>query len=155
MSKESVDSILNMNAADYWSTSLGYASVDEISGITVVYNGVENVIEKNTEEETDSDGSTTTTNSYTCNGNEVDSDLFGTFYNRLVGMTAQSKDSTLTPVGDDVFTVTYHLADGDQTVSYSLYNENFYLGIDTEGRPGLVGKTSVKELISSYEALGL
>ncbi|MDD3279762.1 MAG: DUF4340 domain-containing protein [Lachnospiraceae bacterium] len=155
MSGESIESITGMTAENYWSTSISSVSVNDISGVSITYNGTTKNITRTSEDTTDSDGKTTTTTTYSCDGKEIDSDAFGTFYNKLAAMAAQSKDRTLKSSNQTELTIVYHLDGGDETVTYTPYNENFYLAVDTEGRPGLVGKTTVKEMFTAYEALGL
>ena len=155
MSSDSIDEILGKDHSDYWSLAVGSVPVADISGITVEYQGVTSEIVRNSVENEDEEGNKTTAVTYTCKEQEIDKTQFETFYNKLIAMTAQSKEESLPTAQDTFMKVTFHTESGDKVVSYTSYDENFYLARDVEGRMGLVGKTNVKEMFDSYEKLDL
>ena len=112
-------------------------------------------IEKISTDTTDKDGNTKTETSYQCNEKVIDTTNFDIFYNKMTNMEAQSKDSTLKSGEKPEMFITFHTEKGNKSISYTPYDENFYLVKDLEGRPGLVSKTTVKEFIAAYEALNL
>lgn len=73
----------------------------------------------------------------------------------MTGMTAQSKDLGLEDVNQPEMKITIHMDDGNKIITYSKYDENFYLVTDMDEKPGLISKTTIKEFFSSYEGLKL
>ena len=155
VSADSIDNILNKSAMDYWDMGITTITKDQITGLTVEYQKNEKEIEKISTETTDKDGNTKTEITYQCSGKEVDTTNFDVFYNKMTNMEAQSKDATLKSGEKPEMLITFHTEKGDKSITYTLYDENFYLVKDLEGRPGLVSKTTVKEFIAAYEALDL
>ena len=71
----------------------------------------------------------------------------------MVSITAQSKDPDLTTTQDPEISITVVAENQTFTVTYAPYDSNFYLAIDSEGRPGLVNKNDVNEMIEEYSAI--
>lgn len=155
MSSDSIDEILGKTAEEYWSLVIGSVPVDSITGLSVTYQGVTNEILRDSAKSQEDDGSETTTVTYSCNGQEIDKTTFETFYNKLIAVTAQSKEEGLSSTEKPAMKAVFHTEQGDKVITFTPYDENFYLAQDIEGRFGLVGKTNVKELFSAYEALQL
>lgn len=155
VSADSIDSILEMDAKDYWDMGITTITKDQITGLTVEYKNSKKEIEKISTETTDVEEYTKTETTYQCNGEELDTTKFDTFYNKMTNMEAQSKDPTLTSGEKPEMIITFHTEKGDKSITYSSYDENFYLVKDLEGRLGLASKTTVKEFIAAFEALDL
>lgn len=147
---DTIDSILDTSAADYWSLYVSPVTVTDIKSMDVTYNGQTNTIVRNTEETTDEDGDTTQTITYTWNGEEVDKTEASTLYSSAVTMTAQSKDFAYEKTGEDELVLVMHTDDGDYMVSFSPYDSSFYYVVDLEGVPSLVNKNNVNSLIDAY-----
>ena len=155
VSADSIDNILNKSAIDYWDMGITTITKDQITGLTLEYQNNKREIEKISTDTTDKDGNTKTETSYQCNEKVIDTTNFDNFYNKMTNMEAQSKDSTLKSGEKPEMFITFHTEKGNKSISYTPYDENFYLVKDLEGRPGLVSKTTVKEFIAAYEALNL
>lgn len=155
VSADSIDSILEKNAIDYWNMGITTITKDQITGLTVEYKNNKKEIEKISTENTDEEGNAKTETTYQCDGKELDTTKFDTFYNKMTNMEAQSKDPTLTSTEKPEMIITFHTEKGDKSITYSSYDENFYLIKDLEGRLGLASKTTVKEFIAAYESLDL
>lgn len=153
MSAESLEKMMNMQAENYWELDIGVIIETKISGLSVKYQNQTIDIQRREEETTDEDGNTDTTAHYYSGDKEIDSSVFSRFYNKLIVMEAQSKSSELIREDEPDMQVIFHTDEGDKTVTYTSYNENFYLAEDTEGRCGLVGKQSVRELFDKFEEL--
>jgi hypothetical protein len=151
--EDSITEIIGKTAKDYWDISLGYISLSDIQQAEVSYGGNTVVIQRVEEESTDEDGDTVTSVSYTCSGEELDKDTVEQFFNAYNGMEAQTKDMALTTENGVEMTIVFQTEDGEKKMTLAPYNENFYLGADTEGRPGLVNKNKAAELFEKFEAI--
>lgn len=153
MSQETLDSILGQKGVDYWDMTVSYITKDNLTGLTVIYKGDKNVIEKKSAETTDEDSNTETT--FQSDGKEIDAENFDIFFNKMTGLAAQKKDKALSSNESPEMSITFHTDTGDKKITFAAYDENFYIVNDMEGRPGLISKTTVKEFFTSYENLGL
>ena len=154
VSEETVTEITGMTAQDFWDSELGYTSPGDIKSIDVTYGGETKEIVRHEETTTDEDGNTETEVSYYVNGGEsLDSDLVNSFITTLNGISAQSKEAGLTSGEEPEMTLVIHTEEEEKQITLTPYNENFYLAVDTEGRPGLVNKNSARDLLESYEKI--
>ena len=144
MSESSFTGILDVKAEDFWSKSLGYTSVSQVNKMEITYQGETREIFRKTEE---------TAATYTSGEEELNADKVNSFFSAFSNMAAQSKDLSLTAEGSPELTIEVYTDGGNHKVIFTPYNENFYLSVDTEGRPGLVNKNTVKNLIESYLAI--
>ncbi len=151
VSSESLSSALENNSVSYWSKEIGYISMNNLKRVEVSYGGEIRTIERHSEEQ--EDGSTETEVTYTSGGTLLDKDKTEDFLNSASGISAQSKDPSLSASEAAEITITVETESETFTVSYTPYDENFYLASDKEGRPGLVNKNSVSELIEAYQAV--
>ena len=153
VSSESLSSALENNSVSYWSSEIGYISMNNLKRVEVSYGGEIRTIERHSEEQEQEDGSTETEVTYTSGGTLLDEDKTEDFLNSASGISAQSKDPSLSASETAEITITVETESETFTVSYTPYDENFYLASDKEGRPGLVNKNSVSELIEAYQAV--
>lgn len=153
VSSESLSSALENNSVNYWSSEIGYISMNNLKRVEVSYGGEIRTIERHSEEQEQEDGSTETEVTYTSGGTLLDEDKTEDFLNSASGISAQSKDPSLSASEAAEITITVETESETFTVSYTPYDENFYLASDKEGRPGLVNKNSVSELIEAYQAV--
>lgn len=153
VSSESLSSALENNSVSYWSREIGYISMNNLKRVEVSYEGEIRTIERHSEEQEQEDGSTETEVTYTSGGTLLDEDKTEDFLNSASGISAQSKDPSLSASEAAEITITVETESETFTVSYTPYDENFYLASDKEGRPGLVNKNSVSELIEAYQAV--
>lgn len=153
VSSESLSSALENNSVSYWSREIGYISMNNLKRVEVSYGGEIRTIERHSEEQEQEDGSTETEVTYTSGGTLLDEDKTEDFLNSASGISAQSKDPSLSASETAEITITVETESETFTVSYTPYDENFYLASDKEGRPGLVNKNSVSELIEAYQAV--
>lgn len=153
VSSESLSSALENNSVSYWSSEIGYISMNNLKRVEVSYGGEIRTIERHSEEQEQEDGSTETEVTYTSGGTLLDEDKTEDFLNSASGISAQSKDPSLSASEAAEITITVETESETFTVSYTPYDENFYLASDKEGRPGLVNKNSVSELIEAYQAV--
>lgn len=153
VAEDTLSSILENNSVKYWSSSIGYFSVSKLKSVEITYEGEIRTIERLTEESEDEDGNAEETVSYTSGGTKLDADKTETFLYSLSGMSAQSKDPSLTSPESAEITVTVKTESETFTVNCTPYDENFYLVTDEEGRPGLVNKNSVLGMIEDYRAI--
>ena len=153
VSSESLSSALENNSVSYWSREIGYISMNNLKRVEVSYGGEIRTIERHSEEQEQEDGSTETEVTYTSGGTLLDEDKTEDFLNSASGIRAQSKDPSLSASETAEITITVETESETFTVSYTPYDENFYLASDKEGRPGLVNKNSVSELIEAYQAV--
>lgn len=153
VSSESLSSALENNSVSYWSREIGYISMNNLKRVEVSYGGEIRTIERHSEEQEQEDGSTETEVTYTSGENLLDEEKTEVFLNSASGISAQSKDPSLSASEAAEITITVETESETFTVSYTPYDENFYLASDKEGRPGLVNKNSVSELIEAYQAV--
>lgn len=153
VSSESLSSALENNSVSYWSSEIGYISMNNLKRVEVSYGGEIRTIERHSEEQEQEDGSTETEVTYTSGGTLLDEEKTEVFLNSASGISAQSKEPSLSASEAAEITITVETESETFTVSYTPYDENFYLASDKEGRPGLVNKNSVSELIEAYQAV--
>lgn len=114
ITKDSLTDILNSTAADFYSLSVNYVSVNDLDTLEVksddgdhTVDVVRETVKAEDEEESDadadstdssedssadadsSDATETTTTSYELDGEDMDETAFTTFYNKLINITAQ------------------------------------------------------------------
>ena len=149
--EDTVNGILDMTAQDFWDSSLGYTSVSSIERMEITYAGETTEIVREEEEITDEDGNTETEVSYISGEDELDADLVESFLNSFNSMEAQSKDMSLSTEESPEMILKLYTEEGEKRITLTPYNENFYLGIDAEGRPGSINKNSAASLFEKYE----
>jgi hypothetical protein len=153
MASVSLDNVINQSAQNYWSKSLVTLKNDQLNNVTVEYKGKKKKIDKISKEKKDKKGNTSKVTSYQIDGKQINTDTFDVFFNKVTSMQAQSKDTALQQKQDPEMSILFETENGEKKVVFSPYDENFYFIIDAEGRPGLISKTTVKELFSAYEKI--
>ena len=173
ISQESLETLLNGKAFDYWKTSIDSMTISDLDHLDVTYEGTtytlkrvvtEEKVEKDESEDTDDDADadsedadeeeTKTVTTYYVNDQEADSDNFTAFYRAAAAMVCQSRLEENTTKGDAELTLSYHGTDGSEiTISYTPRDSSFYVMEDQDGNCGLVNKMNVKDLIDSFLTL--
>lgn len=149
---DTLESILEKQAQDYWNLEISSIAEDSVKGLTVTYENKTTELERNVTETTDDEGNLSSDCTYTLNDMEIDASIFSQFYNKVINLSAQSKSKELTTDKVPDMKIVFHMNDGsDKEVTYTSYDENFYLAKDTEGRYGLVGKMTMRELFTAFE----
>ena len=177
ITKDSLTDILDSTAADFYSLSVNYVSVNDLDTLEVksddgdhTVDVVRETVKAEDEEESDtdadstdlsedssadgdsSDATETTTTSYELDGEDLDETAFTTFYNKLINITAQERlTEKYTPEGDPAYTFIFKDTDGNEiTAEYYEYDTNFYAAVVGD-KVYLVNKMNVKELNDAYQ----
>lgn len=177
ITKDSLTDILDSTAADFYSLSVNYVSVNDLDMLEVksddgdhTVDVVREAVKAEDEEESDtdadstdssedssadadsSDATETTTTSYELDGEDMDETAFTTFYNKLINITAQERlTEKYTPEGDAAYTFIFKDTDGNEiTAEYYEYDTNFYAAVVGD-KVYLVNKMNVKELNDAYQ----
>lgn len=177
ITKDSLTDILNSTAADFYSLSVNYVSVNDLDTLEVksddgdhTVDVVRETVKAEDEEESDTDADSTdssedssadadssdateaTTTSYELDGEDMDETAFTTFYNKLINITAQERlTEKYTPEGDAAYTFIFKDTDGNEiTAEYYEYDTNFYAAVVGD-KVYLVNKMNVKELNDAYQ----
>lgn len=177
ITKDSLTDILNSTAADFYSLSVNYVSVNDLDTLEVksddgdhTVDVVRETVKAEDEEESDadadstdssedssadadsSDATETTTTSYELDGEDMDETAFTTFYNKLINITAQERlTEKYNPEGDAAYTFIFKDTDGNEiTAEYYEYDTNFYAAVVGD-KVYLVNKMNVKELNDAYQ----
>ena len=177
ITKDSLTDILDSTAADFYSLSVNYVSVNDLDTLEVksddgdhTVDVVREAVKAEDEEESDtdadstdssedssadadsSDATETTTTSYELDGEDMDETAFTTFYNKLINITAQERlTEKYTPEGDAAYTFIFKDTDGNEiTAEYYEYDTNFYAAVVGD-KVYLVNKMNVKELNDAYQ----
>ncbi len=153
VSSDTISEILNSNSISYWDSSLGYFSVDTLKNVQVTYQENVKTIERQAEEIENEEGETEEEVTYISGSTVLDESKTETFLYGMASISAQSKDPQLSASHEPEFSVTVTTEEETFTVTYTSYDENFHLAVDSEGRPGLVNKNDVKEMIEEYQAI--
>lgn len=149
---DTIESILGKQAQDYWNLEISSIAEDSVKGLTVTYEDKITELKRNVTEAADDDGNLSSDCIYSLNDMEIDASVFSQFYNKVINLNAQSKSKELTTDKAPDMKVVFHMNDGsDREVTYTSYDENFYLVKDTEGRYGLVGKMTMREVFTAFE----
>ena len=177
ITKDSLTDILDSTAADFYSLSVNYVSVNDLDTLEVksddgdhTVDVVRETVKAEDEEESDtdadstdssedssadgdsSDATETTTTSYELDGEDMDETAFTTFYNKLINITAQERlTEKYTPEGDAAYTFIFKDTTGNEiTAEYYEYDTNFYAAVVGD-KVYLVNKMNVKELNDAYQ----
>ena len=177
ITKDSLTDILNSTAADFYSLSVNYVSVNDLDTLEVksddgdhTVDVVRETVKAEDEEESDTDADSTdssedssadadssdateaTTTSYELDGEDMDETAFTTFYNKLINITAQERlTEKYTPEGDAAYTFIFKDTDGNEiTAEYYEYDTNFYAAVVGD-KVYMVNKMNVKELNDAYQ----
>ena len=153
---DSLSTILDSKASDFYSMSVNYVSVNDLDSLEVQSaDGTHtvNVTRETSKDEDDEDSEEKTTTTYSLDGKESDETAFTTFYNKLINMTAQELAEDSKPEGDPAYTFTFTKTDGTTlTTEYYEYDTNFYAAV-TEDKVYLVNKMNVRDMEDAYKEL--
>ena len=153
---DSLSTILDSKASDFYSMSVNYVSVNDLDSLEVQSaDGTHtvNVTRETSKDEDDEDSEEKTTTTYSLDGKDADETAFTTFYNKLINMTAQELAEDSKPEGDPAYTFTFTKTDGTTlTTEYYEYDTNFYAAV-TEDKVYLVNKMNVRDMEDAYKEL--
>lgn len=153
---DSLSTILDSKASDFYSMSVNYVSVNDLDSLEVQSaDGTHtvNVTRETSKDEDDEDSEETTTTTYSLDGKDADETAFTTFYNKLINMTAQELAEDSKPEGDPAYTFTFTKTDGTTlTAAYYKYDTNFYAAV-VEDKVYLVNKMNVRDMEDAYKEL--
>ena len=153
---DSLSTILDSKASDFYSMSVNYVSVNDLDSLEVQSaDGTHtvNVTRETSKDEDDEDSEEKTTTTYSLDGKDADETAFTTFYNKLINMTAQELAEDSKPEGDPAYTFTFTKTDGTTlTTEYYEYDTNFYAAV-TEDKVYLVNKMNVRDMEEAYKEL--
>ena len=153
---DSLSTILDSKASDFYSMSVNYVSVNDLDSLEVQSaDGTHtvNVTRETSKDEDDEDSEEKTTTTYSLDGKDADETAFTTFYNKLINMTAQELAEDSKPEGDPAYTFTFTKTDGTTlTTEYYEYDTNFYAAV-AEDKVYLVNKMNVRDMEDAYKEL--
>lgn len=155
IAQENLDTILGKNVSELWDLTVNYLSVNDLDHLDIVYNDESYQIDVSRETTEDEDGEEQVTLSYRLNGNDLDSDTFTTFYNKVVNMAGQRRlTEEFDPSTEPELQILYTDVDGNEiSTDYYEYDSNFY-AISVDGdKVYLVNKMTVKDLIEALEVV--
>ena len=174
ISQDSLDSLLQGSAFDYWKMSVSNMSISDLDSLEVTYNGETHVLKRVVteepveEEETESEDTssedssedsseeqeTETVTTYSVDDPEVESQDFTSFYSAANSMTYQERLEENDADGEEEFVLTYYdTAGNERRVAYIPRDENFYIAADDDGNYGLVNKMTVSDLEDQFAEL--
>ena len=174
ISQDSLDSLLQGSAFDYWKMSVSNMSISDLDSLEVTYNGETHVLKRVVteepveEEETESEDTssedssedsseeqeTETVTTYYVDDQEVESQDFTSFYSAANSMTYQERLEENDADGEEEFVLTYYDTAGNEIrVAYIPRDENFYIAADDDGNYGLVNKMTVSDLEDQFAEL--
>ena len=161
---DSLSAILDSKAADFYSLSVNYMSVNDLDSLEVkdadgtheIKVTRETTKAEDTEDEDSEDGDSTetTTVTYQLDGKDVDDTSFTTFYNKLINITAQERlTEEYKPEGDPAYTFSFTGTDGTTiTAGYYEYDTNFYAAVVGD-KVYLINKMNVRDLTDVYDTM--
>ncbi|HIS27517.1 MAG TPA: DUF4340 domain-containing protein [Candidatus Pullilachnospira intestinigallinarum] len=174
ISQDSLDSLLQGRAFDYWKMSVSNMSISDLDYLEVTYEDethvLKRVVTEEPAEDADSDSEdassdadsgedseeqeTKTVTTYYVDDQEVESQDFTSFYSAANSMTYQERLEKNDADGDEEFVLTYYDTAGNQIrVAYIPRDENFYVAADNDGNYGLVNKMTVTDLENQFAEL--
>ena len=181
ITKDSLTDILDSTAADFYSLSVNYVSVNDLDSLEIKSDDGDHTVdvvretakaEDEEESDTDTDESSaetsdessadvdssdettsdTTTTSYELDGEELDESAFTTFYNKLINMTAQERlTEEYTPDGEAAYTFLFKDTDGNETTAEYYEYDTNFYAAVVGDKVYLVNKMNVKELNDAYQ----
>lgn len=153
--EENLDAIIGKNNSDFWSMTVNYLSVNNLSKLVVEKNNEKHMIEVSRETSENDDGEETETVSYKLDNVSLDEETkFTTFYNKVINMSAQKRSvEEYDKTNDPDMKITFTDNDGNETnVDYYLYDTNFYAAV-VENKVYLVNKMTVRDMMDAYEKM--
>ena len=153
IAQENLDTLFGKGVSDLWDMTVNYLSVNELDSLDIGIGSEQHQVSVSRETSENEDGEEETL-SYSLDGEEIDSNLFTTFYNKLINMSGQRRlTEEYLPEEDAELEVTFTDVNGNQTyVEFYLYDTNFYAAVVGE-KVYLLNKMDVKDLIESCNEL--
>lgn len=164
ITEDSLSAILDNKAADFYSLSVNYMSVNDLDSLEVkdadgtheikVTRETAKAEDTEGEDSEDDDSSKATTVTYQLDGKDVDDTSFTTFYNKLINITAQERlTEEYKPEGDPAYTFSFTGTDGTTvTAEYYEYDTNFYAAVVGD-KVYLINKMNVRDLTDAYDTM--
>lgn len=161
---DSLSAILDSKAADFYSLSVNYMSVNDLDSLEVkdadgtheikVTRETTKAEDAEDEDSEDGDSTETTTVTYQLDGKDVDDTSFTTFYNKLINITAQKRlTEEYKPEGDPAYAFSFTGTDGTTiTAGYYEYDTNFYAAVVGD-KVYLINKMNVRDLTDVYDTM--
>lgn len=153
IAQENLDTLFGKSVSDLWDMTVNYLSVNELESLDIEIRSEEHQVSVSRETSENEDGEEETL-SYLLDGEEIDSNLFTTFYNKLINLSGQRRlTEEYVPEEDAELRVTYTDVNKNQSnVEFYLYDTNFYAAIVGE-KVYLINKMDIKDLIESCNEL--
>ena len=154
MSTDTLSAVIDKTPSDLWSLIVNYLSVKNLDQLQVIYGETTNTVNVSRETSTDDDGNEKETTTYQLDGEEIESNTFTTFYNKLINMAGQKRlTEAYTPAADPEMTAVFTDSDKNQTtVTFYTYDTNYYAAVVGD-KVFLVNKMTVKEMFNAYETM--
>lgn len=154
IAQENLDTLFGKSVSDLWDMTVNYLSVNELESLDIEIRSEEHQVSVSRETSENEDGEEEETLSYLLDGEEIDSNLFTTFYNKLINLSGQRRlTEEYVPEEDAELRVTYTDVNKNQSnVEFYLYDTNFYAAIVGE-KVYLINKMDIKDLIESCNEL--
>lgn len=154
IAQENLDTIFGKTVSDLWDLTVNYLSVNDLDSLEIEEGSDKHEINVSRETSENEDGEEEETITYQLDGTDIDTNLFTTFYNKLINMAGQRRlTDEFLPEEEAVLNVTLYDLDGNTSlVEFFEYDANFY-AVRVGEKVFLVNKMDVKELLDSYESL--
>lgn len=150
MTADSLENLIDQSVSDYWNLKVNYYAVTDIQTIYVVNNGETSTLRVETETNDDDEKEYT----YYFNDEEADKNDFKNFFNSLVNISAKERlMENYQPEGEPEWIFTFTQSGQENTVSYYIYDENFYVAEKDDGISYLINKLDVTNLNSLLDTL--
>lgn len=143
MSGDTLATLIDETASSYWNLKVNYVAITDIQSLMVEYGGEKS--ELTVERDTDDEGNEE--EKYFIDGKKADENSFKNFYNSVTGISAKERmEENYTPQSDPEWKLQFTWSDGQESVAYYSYNENFYVAVKENGTSYLINKMDVKNL---------
>lgn len=154
IAQENLDTLFGKKVSDLWDMTVNYLSVNQLDSLELEMNSENHKINVSRETSENDDGEQEETISYKLDGQKVDTDLFTTFYNKLINLTGQRRlTEEYQPDENAELKVIFTDVDNNATeIEFYLYDTNFY-AVVKDDKVYLVNKMDVKDLFDSYDNL--
>lgn len=156
IAQENLDTLFGKSVSDLWDMTVNYLSVNELDTLDIKIRSEEHQVSVSRETSENEDGEEEETLSYLLDGEQIDTNLFTTFYNKLINLSGQRRlTEEFVPEEEAELYVTFTDVNQNQKdLGFYSYDTNFYAAVIGE-KVYLVNKMDIKDLIDSCgEMLG-
>lgn len=156
IAQENLDTLFGKSVSDLWDMTVNYLSVNQLENLDIVISSEEHKVSVSRETSENEDGEEEETLSYSLDGQQIDSNLFTTFYNKLINLSGQRRlTEEFVPEEEAELRVTFTDVNQNQIdLEFYSYDTNFYAAVVGD-KVYLVNKMDIKDLIDSCnEMLG-